>query len=276
MQRYKRIRASLIIAVLILAVTGCAGGAGEQAGQEGRETDAQTGTEKPADESEGKAAVLCDNYRAFWEAKYNFEDTLIERKAENETMDIYISNALVNEIPLLQYLMPLNFLGESIKTYGAHDNSIEIQMLTASWCDDVSLESTGSAYSVKGRHSHGQMIRVEAEYDADADTLRFEGFKDEELDFVFEYSRIPGGYAAQYYFNDVTRYDKGQPVSQLCVYKSIFSNGSGSCARYEDVLSQPESIFRKVPDAASFIEGADNWFTMSGSGFTGRLSGKNF
>ena len=51
---------------------------------------------------------------------------------------------------------------------------------------------------------------------------------------------------------------------------------NGSCARFDNVSSEPESIFRNIPDKQSSIEGAAYWFTITDGEFTGKLGEKEF
>ena len=96
------------------------------------------------------------------------------------------------------------------------------------------------------------------------------------LDLLFEYSRMPEGYAAQYYFESVTHMDKAAPIYGLCTYRLIFTGSNGSCARFDNVSSEPDSIYGGIPDTQTFIDGATHWFTITDGKFTGNLGGNQF
>ncbi|MDD2553636.1 MAG: hypothetical protein PHP51_03590 [Desulfotomaculaceae bacterium] len=87
---------------------------------------------------------------------------------------------------------------------------------------------------------------------------------------------MPQGYAAQYYLETVTGMDLATPVYGWCTYKLIFAGVNGSCARFDNVSAQPDSIFGVIPDSQTFINGADQWFTLTDGKFVGNLGGNQF
>ncbi len=244
----------------------------EQAGQD--EQQEQTGAPVKAGDQNG---IISVNYNAYNDAKYEFDDYVLEQSYEHEIVSASLTMATVTELKILEYLLPLEFMGESVKSLGKYDADFELVMFQTAFGDDTEVthnEDTG--YVVKFSDAKGSTIEVKAVYHTDADSLRLEGYKDGDLALVFEYIEIAGGYAAQYHYQTVTGYDKATPIEGLCTYRIIFEGSDGSCARFDNVASQPESILGSVPDAGSFIEGATHWFTITDGSFTGNLGGKAF
>ena len=98
------------------------------------------------------------------------------------------------------------------------------------------------------REVNGVMVK----YDENADSLWLVGHKDGTLEMVLEYSKTPGGYAAQYHYETVVGQDKLVPIYGMCTYRLIFEGNNGTCARFDNVSSEPESIFGSIPDKQSF------------------------
>jgi hypothetical protein len=168
-------------------------------------------------------------------------------------------------------------MGESVKAMGKFDENLETIMMQTGWADDAKIEySEGAGYVVKGTDTDGSAMEVRATYDGDADSVRLEAYVDGDLELMFEYVKAPGGYAAQYHFINVIGIDKATPIEGLCTYRIIFNGSNGSCARFDNAEAQPESIFGTIPDAASFIEGATHWYTLTDGSFTGNLGGEAF
>ncbi len=51
---------------------------------------------------------------------------------------------------------------------------------------------------------------------------------------------------------------------------------NGSCARFDNVKTEPAPIFDNALDAESFIEGVTHRFTIKVGSFTGNLGGEKF
>lgn len=62
----------------------------------------------------------------------------------------------------------------------------------------------------------------------------------------------------------------------MCVYKTIFDGQNGSCARFDGVNSEPDTLLGRVPLEEDFISGATHWFTITNGEFTGNMGGKAF
>ncbi len=180
------------------------------------------------------------------------------------------------ELKNLDYLLPLSFLGESQKSLGKFDAAMETTMLQAGWAEDTVLTYEEAGYLLKGTDTQGSELEIKVRYDDKADSLQLEGHKDGALDFFFEYSRMPEGYVAQYYYETVTHMEKATPIYGWCTYRLFFEGSNGSCARFDNVSSEPDSIYGGIPDKQSFIEGATHWFTITDGSFTGYLGGQEF
>lgn len=79
------------------------------------------------------------------------------------------------------------------------------------------------------------------------DDIRLEAQKDKEPVLLFEYAKNSGGYAAQYYFMAVTGRDFSGAKEQMCVYRTIFDGQNGSCARFDGIDAEPETLLGGVP-----------------------------
>lgn len=290
----KRVLMALMLILLVFSLTGCGGTAGNEPPQSGQvdagaaeESGAagQTGqpeqTQQPPQAEEPAQAdgegIICDNYRAFFDAKGEFNDYVLEQSEGHEIVSVNLPLATVFELHIFDYLLPLEFMGESIKTLGKYDPDFELVMFQQVCADDVEVfydEDTG--YELKYTDTQGSKVEIKAKYDGDADSLRLEAYKDGVPVLMFEFIKTAGGYAAQYHFETVVRYEMATPIVGLCTYRTIFEESNGSCARFDNVTSEPESIFGKAPDAAAFIEGATHWFSVTNGNFTGNLGGETF
>jgi hypothetical protein len=243
------------------------------------ETDQKEQTElvdSPA-QAAGQTDIICVNYKAYSEARNKFDEYVLEQSYDHKIVSAKLSMAVVLELKTINYLLTLEFMGESIKSFGKFDADFETKMLKIGWADDAELEyNEGTRYTLKGTNSDGSALEIKVVYDGRSDSLRLEGYKDDTLEIIFEYIRTGGGYAAQYYFETIIGYDRGTAIEGLCTYRTIFDGDNGSCARFDNVKSEPASIFGSVPDAESFIEGATHWFTIKDGSFTGNLGGEKF
>ncbi len=292
----KRVLMALMLIFLVFSLIGCGGnngtagsepsqsgqvdaGAAEESGADGQTGQPEQMQQPPQAEEPAQAngkGIICDNYGAFFDAKGEFNDYVLEQSEGHEIVSVSLPLATVFELHILEYLLPLEFMGQSIKTLGKYDPDFEMIMFQQ-WADDVEVfydEDTG--YELKYTDTQGSKVEIKAEYDGDADSLRLEAYKDGVPVLMFEYVKSPGGYAAQYNFETVVRYEMVTPIDGLCTYKIIFEESNGSCARFDNVTSEPESIFGKAPDAAAFIEGATHWFSVTNGSFTGNLGGDTF
>ncbi len=292
----KRVLMALMLIFLVFSLIGCGGnngtagsepsqsgqvdaGAAEESGADGQTGQPEQMQQPPQAEEPAQAngkGIICDNYGAFFDAKGEFNDYVLEQSEGHEIVSVNLPLATVFELHILEYLLPLEFMGQSIKTLGKYDPDFELVMFKQ-WADDVEVfydEDIG--YGLKYTDTQGSKVEIKAEYDGDADSLRLEAYKDSVPVLMFEYVKSPGGYAAQYHFETVVRYEMVTPIEGLCTYKIIFEESNGSCARFDNVTSEPESIFGKAPDAAAFIEGATHWFSVTNGNFTGNLGGETF
>ena len=272
----------MLVFLLVLSLAACGGGSGpaESAPPENGEKVPEQAqqpqpTEQPA--QAGGGGVICDGYNAFFDAKDEFIDYIVDQSEDHEMVSVKHNLATMNEIKVFDHLLPLLYMGSSVETMGEFDENIETIMMQTGWADDAKIEYSGGAeYVVKGTGSDGSALEARAKYDSDADSVRLESYVDGVLELLFEYVKLPGGYAAQYHFVDVLSFDQYTPVEGLCTRRVIFSGRNGSCARFDNVEAQPESIFGTIPDAASFVEGATHWYTVTDGSFTGDLGGEAF
>lgn len=285
----KRLLALTLVLIMLLSLAACGGKTetGENKPGDSGQAPQKTASEQvpvpektsaPVPEkSGGVKGIPCVSYEAYDTAWRAFGDNINEKGNEYDIVSVHQSTAMPLELKALNYLLPLSFLGQSQKGTGKFDAAMEAGMLKTAWAKDATLTfDENEGYLLKGTTAKGSKLEIKVRYDAKADSLRLEGYKDGALDMLFEYSRTPDGYAAQYHYETVVKMDKATPVYGLCTYRLIFAGNNGSCARFDNVSSEPDSIFGSIPDKQSFIEGATHWFTVTGGEFTGKLGGKEF
>lgn len=235
----------------------------------------QTAQSEISGEVDGSQGIVCESFAAFKEARDEFDDYV--RNQNYEVVNVNFPIVSVFDANIFEYLLPLDFIGQSILSLGKTDLSFETQMLQTAWEDDAELTYDQAAgYLLKGTNAKGNKLEIQVKFDGDDNSLRIECYKDGAIDLLFEYMAIDGGYAAQYYLETITGYDKATPIMGLCTHKLIFSGDNGSRARYDNVASEPDSILGSIPDAESFIDGATHWFSVRDGEFTGSLNDKDF
>ncbi len=278
----KRLVAVVLVTLLLFSLTAC-GGNTTTAENEPPASDAgqvepeQTGQETDSAQAGDGKGVLCENYRSYKNARDDFQGYVLEQSENHEIVSTKVSMVTAFDLKIFNYVLPLEFLGESFSVYGKHDKDMETMMLQTAWAKDADLTYNGAgSYNLKGTDTDGSALGIRAMYDDASDSLRMEGYKNGELVVVFEYVKTTGGYAAQYYFETVSGFDKATPITEFCTYRTIFDGNDGSCARFDGMDSEPSTIFCVVPEAASFIDGATHWFTVSNGEFTGNLGGTGF
>lgn len=279
----KRILALILIFIVLLSIAACGGNrqtVQEQPGVSGQTKPQQTAPEQasePEKTGDDVQGIVCVSYESYSNAWDTFSDHIAEQGGDHEIVSVHQSTVMPLELKNLTYLLPLSFLGQSQTSSGKFDAAVEIIMLKTGWADDAVLtydEKTG--YLLKGTDTQGNKLEIKVMFDDKADSLRLEGYKDGTLDFLFEYSRMSEGYAAQYYYETVTHMDKATPIYGWCSYKLIVAGSNGSCARFDNVTSEPDSIYGKIPDTQVFIDGATHWFTITEGKFAGTLGGNQF
>ncbi|MCC7571510.1 hypothetical protein KO465_09375 [Candidatus Micrarchaeota archaeon] len=277
----KRLFALTLVFIMFLALAGCGGKSDtaqnkpDDSGQTEPQQTVTDQTSAPEKASDGEG-IICVSYEAYDSAWHAFSDYIVEQSGDHEIVAVHQSTAMPLELKNLNYLLPLSFLGQSQQSLGKFDAAMEAGMLEV-WADDVSLTyDEMGGYLLKGTDTGGSALEIKTRYDGQADSLRLEGYQDGNLDMVFEYSKTPDGYAAQYYYETIIGNDKFTPIYGLCTYRIIITGSNGSCARFDNVSSEPASIFGHVPDEKTFIEGAAHWFTITNGEFAGKLGGKEF
>ncbi len=280
----KKLFALTLIVIMLLSLAAC-GGKEEttpdkpaDGGQANSQQSAPAPASAPAPEQTGDGkGIVCVSYEAYDDAWGDFNKHINKLSDDHEIVSVHQSTAMPIELKILEYLLPLGFLGESQVSTGKFDVAMETAMLNAGWADDVVLTyDEKEGYLLKGTDTKGRALEIKVRYDDKADSLRLLGYRDGALEMLFEYSKTPDGYAAQYQYEAVVDMVKFDAVYGLCTYRLIFAGTNGSCARFDNVSSEPDSIFGSVPDKQSFIEGATHWFTLTDGEFAGKLGGKEF
>jgi len=274
----KRVLVVLLVLLLTVFLVACGNGNNEETSANEPSGNRQDDQVSDGLTQEGKKSeIICDNYNAFKDAQKIYDDYVLEQSHSHEVVSVMLGYVTVNNLRILNYLLPLEFYGQSLKTLNKIDLSFETNMLRVAWADDAELiYNEGSGYLLKGTDTNGNILEVKTKYDKNTDSLHVEGYKDGTLDLVFEYCKTAGGYAAQYYFETIIGYDKATAIEGWCTYRTIFGGYNGSCARFDNVTSEPVAIFANAPDAESFIAGATHWFTIKDGQFLGKLKEKEF
>lgn len=278
---------SLILMLILLAgiITGCAGGKSHTAAPSGtnNQNEAEAGfTQNVPVENGGKStqqgkSTISAGYNAYKQARDAFDKYALEQSHSHEVVDVGIGLVSAFELKIIEYLLPLVFIGESINSTGRYNEAMETTMLQTGWADDAKLTDNGDGnFLVTGTSRDGGAMSIRIEYDPDRDDLRLEAQKDGEPALLFEYAKNGGGYAAQYYFKAITGRDFSGAKEQMCVYRTIFDGQNGSCARFDGIDAEPETLLGGVPSEEDFISGATHWFTIANGEFTGKLNGKAF
>ncbi|NLB18589.1 MAG: hypothetical protein GX825_07680 [Syntrophomonadaceae bacterium] len=267
----KRLLVVVICLLLTFSLVGCGGA---ETAQQPEKSPAADEAGVPA-ASGDKQAAICDSYESFSDAKDAYEKNILKASKDHEVVSINQSLVTAFELKILHYLLPLNYLGQSIKTTGNFDMDMEVLMFETGWADNVNLIDNGDgSYQVTGEKEENKW-KVDVAYDVATDSLRLVGYQNDVLVIVFEYCKIGNGYAAQYYFENVTDNIEFQPVYKWCTYRTIFEGNNGSSSRFEGV-EEPDSIYKNAPDAETFISGATQWLTITDGSFIGKLNGKEF
>ncbi len=271
----KRLIIFVVTFLMLFSIAACS--TSETTGSDSASTEKESAQQEQtgrSQSSDGNQGLVCESFKAFKEARDAFDNYVIDENYEPVAVGFPTVTAF--DANIFDYLLPLDFIGQSVLVYGEYDVDKETHMLQQAWADDAQLtydEATG--YLLKGTGSKGNEFEIKVKFDADADALRLEGYKDGALDLLFEYLAIDGGYAAQYYLETITGYDKTTPIMGICNHKLIFAGNNGSRARFDNV-AEPESILGTTPDPGSFIDGATHWFTVENGEFTGNINGTAF
>ena len=163
----------------------------------------------------------------------------------------------MNEINVFDHLLPLLYMEQSINSMGKFDENMETTMMQTGWADDAKVEYSESAgyveYVVKGTDKNGKALEARAKYDSDADSVRLESYVDGALELLFEYVKLPGGYAA-YHFVDVLNMDNFTPV-KACAPAGLYSAAATVPAQGLTTWKPSRNQSLQHTDEASFIEG---------------------
>jgi hypothetical protein len=267
----KRLFIFVVTLLMVFSIAACSKSESAGSNLQGNE---KAGQEETSQTGSGER-IVCESFAAFKEARDKFDDYVLNQNYELVNVNLPVVS--VFDANIFEYIMPLDFIGQSILTSGKFDVEMETQMLQKAWAVDALLTYDQAAgYLLKGTNTQNNKLEIKVKFDEEADLLRLECYKDGSLNLIFEYLAIDGGYAAQYYSEAITGYDKTTPIMGLCTHRLIFSGNNGSRARYDNVASEPDSILGSTPDLESFIDGANHWFTINKGQFSGNINGKAF
>ncbi|NLG53659.1 MAG: hypothetical protein GX541_06745 [Clostridiales bacterium] len=275
----KRTFALFLVFIMLLTLAACGGrqpGDDENiqsSGQEANNREPEPG-DALSDEGDG---IVYASYEAYDNAWSDFNSYIINKSEGHEIVSVHQSTVMPIGLKNFTYLLPLSFLGQSYAMSGKFDPDLEAGMLQKAWSKDVKLSyDENQGYLLTGTDDAGSALELKVRYDKKSDSLRLEAYKDGALELLFEYCKTPDGYAAQYHCQDVVGMDKTDAVYGLCTYRLIFAGENGSCSRFDNVTSEPDSIYGGGFDKQSFIEGATHFFTIADGEFAGKLGGQDF
>lgn len=219
--------------------------------------------------------VLQESYESFRQMKSSFDDLVLEVSEEHNILPI--NSIGPSEMNILTYILPLSVVGNTIKTTGKFDKDLEIIGLNAAWLNDCDINYEGDGnYQLNGFDRKGNKIDVKIMHDPDKDSTRLVAHNNETLALVFEYVKTDDGYAAQYYYEDTTRFENYQPIVEFCKFMIVFDEKNGTYARFNGVDTEPTSIYSNPPDTSTIAEGATSWFTLTDGQITGNIKGEEF
>ncbi len=217
-------------------------------------------------------------YEAFSDAYREFANYVIEKSKEEETVMNNYPKVLSPEFKVLDYMTPLMNWGETFDDDEVIQGEMFIKLFTGEGKNFRSAElqkESDNRYTMTMETKKGEQIHVQVMYYPDIDAVRLEAENSNGHEMLFEYVKTADGYAAQYYFFDMIRSSYNKHDGVMCVYRSIFSENEGSCARFEEA-DKPVSLIDRVPDEKELIEGATHWFTLKNGKFTGEMDGTAF
>jgi hypothetical protein len=239
--------------------------------------DPQTENTGTSAQTKNKDLVVYESYSSFFDAKTDFLNLVLDEISPNMNLELSskLHEVTVQEAVIFIYLTPLIYIGQSKSIHGRLVIETDEYMLKQLWGEDAVLtydEKTG--YYAKGKDVEGNVMEYNILFNPELDSLKMEVSKNGTRELVFEYSYTGEGYAAQYTFETITRYENFSPIYEKCTFRTIFHENGGSCARFDGVSSWPDSIYEKVPEESSFIKGASHWYSVKGKDITGNIGGK--
>ncbi|MGI6577193.1 MAG: hypothetical protein ACOX1Q_03900 [Eubacteriales bacterium] len=217
-------------------------------------------------------------FKAFYDARMEFLDHVWELSSEEETVMAKHTMVLAMDTWAYDYMKPLVYWGETLdeSELAVVDRLIGLITINTAKLKSYDIEvKSDNHYTLTGETEKDEEVQIDVEYFSDIDAVHLEATNNGERALLFEYIKTPEGYAAQFYFNAVVASSYNVQEKAMCVYRIMFSENGGSCARFDDV-EEPASILGGVPGEQEFIKGATHWFTLEDGKFTGELDGSAF
>lgn len=275
---------ALILALLLVAATGCMGGlsnAMESAvksamqeeigdtGSSGNDADTADPESKDtvSDTSGGGSLPLYESYGKYSEAKSNLasnmatvlsEDTNLTDLALTGNMDILgISLADLMLIPLT--------------VCGMEDSQASAAALAMLGMEGVKISNNGNTYAVEYADSDGGTVKIETKYDLGSESMSSTLTQNGEFYLFSEYTKMKDGYAGQIYVkNDDGTYETVKIVTNM-------EGTVGSIGVVRSGSSQPDSIFGKGDGVgADFATKSDDWYALKDGKLSASVGGTKY
>jgi len=276
----------IVIISMLLILSLCACGGNNNNNPDTSSEDPDISSELPEGDSEetgGENDIRDDEdmaniYQDYLEAWMSFSQNVLENSFKEKTVAQHYGIVLNTETGIYDYMRPLLYWGETLDDFelSAKDAFLELITHGGERYREMDLQrESDTRYIMNLETNEGDQIYIQVNYYPDKNAVQLRAEENGEHALLFECVKIPGGYAAQYYYNAVVSATYGAQTKALCAFKNIIFSTDGSAARFDDV-EEPPSIIESVPGEQKFIDGATHWLTIKNGEFTGELDGVAF
>lgn len=278
----KKVLVVIFSLLLIFSLSACGGNENSSPPE-----DPDISSEPPAEgESEeiggenatGDAEDRTNIYQDYLEAWMSFSQHVLENSYKEEIVAQHYGKVLNIETGIADYMRPLFYWGETLEDFELLGKDAFLELITRGGerYQDMDLQrDSDNRYIMTLKTNEDDQVYIQVDYYPDKNAVQLRAEENGEHALLFECVQIPGGYAAQYYYNAVVSATYGVQTKALCAFKNIIFGTDGSAARFDDA-EEPSSIIDGVPGEQEFIEGATHWITIKNGEFTGELDGTAF
>lgn len=271
----------LILAFLLVAVTGCMGNlekAVESAVQSAVQEDlGDTGTsgedtstateDTVSDTSSSGDLPLYESYAKYSEAKSNLASNMSTVLSEDTNLtDLMLTGSMdilgISFADLM--LIPLTVVG-------MEDSNASAATLAMLGMEGVKISNSGNTYTVEYSDTEGGSVIIESTYDLGSESMSSTLSQNGEFYLLSEYTKITGGYAGQIYMsNDDGTYQTVKIVTNM-------DGTAGTIGIIRNGTSEPDSIFQKGDGVgADFATNVDDWYTLADGKLSASVGGTQY
>ena len=267
----------LILAMLLVAATGCTGGLSDKmedavksamqeelgdtgATEEEAVTDAEA-TDTVVIDSSG-TLPLYESYAQYTEAKGTLTTAVMDIASTDENL-LFATMELAGLALSDLALIPLTICGLE---------EMDVSYLEMLGMMNAEYKSNGNEYSVTYKDSEGGTTVMEAKYDPATESVTAKILTDGEFSMVSEYTRTGNGYAGQtWYPSD----DGSFTISKITIDSADAM--SGTIGIVNAANQEPTSIFGKGGSIGQdFAKDADNWYSLADGKFSASVDGQSY